>query len=135
MFAKLLKTVGLKSSPPTLPPEDRPAPPPRFAPVDVTDADFAEVVLQSEKLVVVDFWAEWCAPCQVVSAYVGFLSAEYKERILVAAVDTEENPVTPEQYNIMGLPALLFFRNGQEVDRQVGVLTYEALRQQVEELL
>ncbi|MFN8495191.1 MAG: thioredoxin [Caldilineaceae bacterium] len=135
MFGKLLKTIGLKSEPPTLPPDARPAPAPRFAPVDVTDANFAEVVLQSDKLAVVDFWAEWCAPCQVVSAYVGFLAAEYKERILVAALDTEENPATPEQYNIMGLPTLLFFHNGQEVERQVGVLSYEELRQKVEDLL
>lgn len=135
MFAKFLKTVGLKSAPPTLPAEARPPSTPRFAPVDVTDANFAELVLQSDKLAVVDFWAEWCAPCEVVSAYISFLAAEYKDRILVAALDTEENPATPEQYNIMGLPTLLFFRNGQEVERQVGVLSYEELRQKVERLL
>src|SRR5689334_14157941 len=100
MFNKFLKTIGLKSPPPTLPLEDRPASTPRFAPIDVTDASFAELVLQSDKLAVVDFWADWCAPCDVMAAYVGFLAAEYQARILVAALDTEENPATPEQYAI-----------------------------------
>jgi len=135
MFRKLLKRVGIKSAPPTLPPEDRPTLNNRPAPIDVTDADFAELILASDKLAVVDFWAEWCEPCHVMSAYVGFLAAEYAGRVLVAALDVDENPATPSHYTIMGLPTTIFFRNGLEIERMVGVVNYEELRQQVEHLL
>jgi thioredoxin 1 len=135
MFNKLLRTIGLKSTPPTLPPEDRPVNSQRPAPVDVTDADFAAVVLQSDQLTVIDFWADWCEPCHVMSALVGFLAVEYQGRMLVAALDADENPTTPATYNIMGLPTLLFLRNGIEVDRVVGIVPYAQLKQKVDHLL
>jgi thioredoxin 1 len=135
MFKNLLKTIGLVAKPPTVPPEDRPVHSDRPLPIDVTDADFTSVVLQSDKLVVVDFWADWCEPCQVMSAWVGFLATEFQGQILVAALDVDENPDTPSQYNIMGLPTLLFLRNGAEVDRVVGVTNYQELKQKVEHWL
>jgi thioredoxin 1 len=135
MFNKLLKTIGLTSGPPALPPEDQPSLTNRLAPVDVTDADFAEVVLGSDKLAVVDFWAEWCEPCHVMSAYVGFLAAEYDGRVLTTALDVDENQETSEKYDIMGLPTLVFFRDGLEVDRIVGVVNYQELRQRTENWL
>src|SRR5436190_17906888 len=115
MFNRFLKTVGLKSAPPTLPPEARSASPNHPVPIDVTDGNFAEIVLQSEQLTVVDFWAEWCEPCHVMSAYVGFLLIDFADRVRIAALDVEENPETPERYAIMGLPTLVFFRNALEV--------------------
>jgi thioredoxin 1 len=102
---------------------------------DVIDADFDEVVLQSPKLAVVDFWAEWCQPCTIISAYTEWLVRDYGDRLFVAALDVDENPATPERYTIMGLPTLLFFRDGVEVDRQVGLLSYEELQAKVEALL
>lgn len=110
----------------------QPQPPPI---VDVTDADFETVVLRSTLLAVVDFWAEWCQPCQVMSAYVGFLAKDYAGRVLVAALDADENPVTPAHYNVMGLPTLLMVRNGEEVDRIVGVASYEEIKMRVDRLL
>jgi thioredoxin 1 len=101
----------------------------------VVDADFDEVVLQSEALAVVDFWAEWCQPCTIISAYTAWLVRDYGGQLLVAALDVDENPEIPERYTIMGLPTLLFFRGGVEVDRQVGLLTYEELQAKVEALL
>lgn len=103
--------------------------------IEVTDADFSSVVLSSSKLAVVDFWAEWCQPCQIMSAYVGFLAQEYGERILIAAMDVDENPQTPERYTIMGLPTLLLVHNGVEVDRIVGVEEYQTIKARVESLL
>ena len=102
---------------------------------DVVDADFAATVLQHDQLVVVDFWAEWCQPCTIISAYTEWLVRDYGEQLLVAALDVDENPVVPAQYSIMGLPTLIFFRDGLEIDRQVGLLSYEELQAKVERLL
>ncbi len=135
MFHKLLKTIGFTSKPPSLPPADRPALANRPAPIDVTDADFTELVLHSDKLAVVDFWAEWCEPCRVMSAYVGFLATEYDGRVLTSALDVDENPATSEKYGIMGLPTLVFLQAGVEVDRVVGVTNYQELKQKVEHWL
>lgn len=114
---------------------ERPQAAPLPAPLDVTDADFAERVLAHGGLVVVDFWAEWCSPCTVMSAHVMLLAQAFGARLLVAALDVDENPETAERYQIMGLPTLLFLRDGVEVDRQVGLAPFEELRQKVETLL
>src|SRR5262245_27563359 len=125
----LRRLFGIKSKPPTLPLEYRAQPLtiPQGANSasigsisDVIDADFDDVVLQSERLVVVDFWAEWCQPCTIISAYAEWLARDYGDRLLVASLDVDENPEIPQRYAIMGLPTLLFVRNGVEVGRQVG---------------
>jgi thioredoxin 1 len=103
--------------------------------LEVTDADFETIVLTSHKLTIVDFWAEWCQPCQIMSAYVGFLAQEYGDRLLIAAMDVDENPQTAERYTIMGLPTLLLMQNGVDVDRIVGVEEYQTIKARVESLL
>lgn len=103
--------------------------------LEVTDTDFETVVLTSDKLTVVDFWAEWCQPCQIMSAYVGFLAQMYGDRLLITALDVDENPQTAERYTIMGLPTLLLLQNGVEVDRIVGVEEYQTIKARVESLL
>lgn len=144
----LRKLFGWKPKPPTLPLEDRPQSPSithnsqsaskienGVEIRDVVDADFDEVVLQQERLVVVDFWAEWCQPCTIMSAYTEWLARDYGAQLSVVALDVDENPETPARYNILGLPTLLFIRGGVEVDRQVGVLPYEELQAKVDALL
>jgi thioredoxin 1 len=117
------------------PPAPSPTPAPRPQPVDVTDADFAEVVAAAGQLAVVDFWADWCEPCRTMSAYVGFLAVDFEGRVLVAALDVDENPTVAEQYQIMGLPTLLFLRGGAEIDRIVGLVAYDDLKRRVQQHL
>jgi thioredoxin 1 len=114
------------------------AAPARPQPIDVTDADFDVRVAAAPQLAVVDFWAEWCAPCTTMSAYVAMLAAEYgaePRRLLVAALDVDENPATSERFGVMGLPTLLFLAHGVEVHRIVGLEPYEAIKREVERLL
>lgn len=131
VFDRLKRTFGARA-PANVPAPEAPQPPPI---VDVTDSNFDEVVLQASQPAVVDFWAEWCQPCHVMSAYVGFLAKEYAGRVLVAALDTDENPETSQRYQVLGLPTLLFLRNGVEVDRIVGVAGYEEINAWVDRLL
>lgn len=132
MFEKLKQRFGGGRQPAPAATAEPAQPPPI---IDVTDADFAAVVLGASRLAVVDFWAEWCQPCQVMSAYVSMLAKEYAGRVLVAALDTDENPETPSRYQVMGLPTLLLLRAGVEVDRLVGVTGYEAIKARVDRLL
>ncbi|MBX3010690.1 MAG: thiol reductase thioredoxin [Caldilineaceae bacterium] len=132
MLKQLLQKIGLTSSPTTTKATTPAAAPAPVAIVPVTDDNFTEIVLASPTLAVVDFWAEWCQPCQITAAYMEFLAKDYGDQILLAALDVDENPQTPERYTVMGLPTLVLFHAGQEVDRIVGVTEYQAIQARVE---
>ena len=135
MFKQLLQRLALSAPQPAVKPEATTAQQAAPTIIEVTDTNFDDIVLTNEKLVVIDFWAEWCQPCQIMSAYVGFLAEEYGDRLLLAAMDVDENPKTAERYFIMGLPTLLLLRNGVEVDRIVGVEEYPTIKARVEQWL
>ena len=94
----------------------------------VTDATFETEVLKSDTPVLVDFWAEWCAPCRRLAPAVDAIATELEGKVLVAKVNVDENPVTPGRFNVRGIPTLIVFRDGKEVGREVGAVPRDRLR-------
>jgi thioredoxin 1 len=88
--------------------------------LEFTDASFKTDVLGSDKLTVVDFWAEWCGPCRAIGPVIEDLSKEYNGKINVGKVNVDHNPEVSINYGITSIPAILFFKNGQMVDKLVG---------------
>ena len=103
--------------------------------IEVTDSNFEEQVLNSDKPVIVDFWAEWCGPCKVISPRVKEIGEEYEGQIVVAECDVDSNPSTPATYGIRNIPTLLFFKDGEVKDKQVGVASKRNLKKKAEALL
>jgi thioredoxin 1 len=97
-------------------------------PIHVTDEAFEKAVLQSETPVVVDFWAPWCGPCRAVAPILDKLADEYAGKIVVAKVNTDENPQWAGQFDVRGIPTMLFVAGGKLVHRQVGALPEPILR-------
>ncbi len=97
-------------------------------PVAVTDAEFEQKVLQSDNPVVVDFWAPWCGPCRAIAPILDKLAGEYEGRLTIAKVNTDEQIRWASQFGIQGIPTLIVFKNGQEVERLVGSRPESAYR-------
>ena len=104
-------------------------------PLTVTDADFDRLVLGAQVPVLVDFWAGWCAPCQMLAPVIDRLAAEFAGRAVVAKLDVEANPRTAQRYQAMSIPLLVLFQDGQEVDRLVGVRPEGEIRSRLAVLL
>ncbi len=104
-------------------------------PRHVTGEEFESVVLQAELPVVVDFWAEWCGPCHAIAPAVAQLAREYEGRVLVTKVNADDYPEILMNYGIMGIPTLIYFKGGKEVERVVGLNNYGTLKNKLERVL
>jgi thioredoxin 1 len=100
--------------------------------LEITDDNFNEVVLKSDKPVLVDFWAEWCGPCRMVGPVVEELSKEYAGKAVIGKLNVDFNPRVATDYGIMSIPALLFFKGGKLVDKQVGAVPKHVLSNKLE---
>lgn len=89
-------------------------------PTEFTDANFQEKVLSSDKLTVIDFWAEWCGPCRAIGPVIEELSREYEGKVNIGKVNVDHNPQLSINYGITSIPAILFIRNGKVVDKLIG---------------
>ncbi|MBL8662422.1 MAG: thioredoxin TrxA [Candidatus Odyssella sp.] len=101
----------------------------------VTDASFDSDVLKSGKPVLVDFWAEWCGPCRAIAPALEDMAGDLKEKLTIAKINIDENPTTPQKYNVRGIPTLILFRNGQVAAMKVGALPKNKLYEWVESAL
>ncbi|MBI1875452.1 MAG: thioredoxin [Acidobacteria bacterium] len=97
-----------------------------------TDTNFDQAVIQSAKPVLVDFWAEWCAPCRRLAPAVDALAAEMEGRVVIGKMNVDENPEVPFRYSIRGIPTLLLFKGGQIVESIVGLVSKDELKRMVE---
>lgn len=104
-------------------------------PIHVTDAAFQKTVLENPLPVVVDFWAPWCGPCKMVGPMLDKIAKEYDGKVIVAKVNTDENPEWAMKYGVQGIPTMLFIFGGKIVHRQVGALPEKMLREAISQFM
>jgi thioredoxin 1 len=100
--------------------------------LEFTDSNFQTAVLGSDKLTVVDFWAEWCGPCRAISPLIEELSKEYSGKINVGKLNVDHNPNVSINYGITSIPAILFIKNGKVVDKQIGAVPKSVLDKKIQ---
>ena len=91
--------------------------------VHISDESFEEEVLQSERPVLIDYWAEWCGPCKMIAPVLDEIATEYSDRLKVVKLNIDDNPKTPPKYGIRGIPTLMVFKNGQVEATKVGAVS------------
>ena len=103
--------------------------------IAIDESNFEELVLKSDKPVLVDFWAEWCGPCRMIAPYVEQLATEYEGKAVVGKIDIEQCTDITNKYGIRNIPTLLFFKGGEVVDKQVGMTSKATLADKLNALL
>ena len=100
---------------------------------ETTDNDFTIVVLQSDKAVLVDFWAECCGPCKAIGPALEEIAGEKQDMLSIVKLNIDENPLTPQKYNVRGIPTLLIFKNGEVIAEKMGALPKSQLESWIEQ--
>ena len=103
--------------------------------LELTDANFAENVLNSDKPVIVDFWAVWCGPCRMVGPIVEELANDYGDKAIIGKLDVDNNPEIAQKYGIRNIPTILFMKNGEVVDKQVGAASKDVLEAKLKAMM
>ena len=103
--------------------------------IDLEDDAFEKMVLQSDKPVMVDFWAPWCGPCKAIAPTVEALEQEYGDQMTFAKVNVDENPVSPSKYGVQAIPTLIFFKNGEVAEQITGMVAKEKLEETIKSVL
>ncbi|MGH9882639.1 MAG: thioredoxin [Pyrinomonadaceae bacterium] len=102
---------------------------------EVSDSSFEKEVLQSEKPVLVDFWAEWCGPCRMLAPTVEAIAEQFVDSASVVKLNVDDNPSTTGAYGIRGIPTLILFRDGKEVERVIGATSRESIARMIEKYI
>ncbi len=102
---------------------------------EFTDANFQKDVLESDKLTMVDFWAEWCGPCRAIGPVVEELAKQYEGKVNIGKVNVDNNSNVSTNFGITSIPAILFFKNGQVVDKQIGAVPKSVLDKKIQSLM
>jgi thioredoxin 1 len=103
--------------------------------IEFTDANFEEKAVKSDKPVIVDFWAEWCGPCRMVAPIIEELAKDYEGKAVIGKVNVDNNNEISSKYGIRNIPTILFLKNGEVVDKQVGAVQKAVLAEKLEKLL
>lgn len=100
--------------------------------LEITDNNFKQTVLDSDKLSVIDFWAEWCGPCRAIGPVVEELAKEYEGKVNIGKVNVDNNPELSTNYGITSIPAILFIKGGKIVDKQIGAVPKNVLDKKIQ---
>jgi len=103
--------------------------------VEITDANFDELVMKSDKPVIIDFWAVWCGPCRMIGKIIEEFDDDYKDKAIIGKLDVDNNPGVTAKFGIRNIPTVLFFKDGNMADKQVGVVPRKVLAEKLDALL